>query len=428
MAIEPTLTAGCKVLVVDDKKENLDLLSGILEGQGYEVSFAMDGEKAIHIASLDLPDLILLDIMMPGIDGFETCRRLKGLSQLRDIPVIFVTARVNVTDVVKGFSLGAVDYVTKPIRHEEIVARVETHLQLRRLMVIRDELIAKLRLQNIEQEKLSRLKDQQLEKNSKISYLGEVVGELTHELGTPLGIAMTAVSALAERGEQLQQQLQNESLTQSGLERYLNVNQENFGIVLSNLRNANQLITSFKQIVVGEFSAAITEFEISGFLRDLQYVMTPKLKRSRHQVEFVEGQEVLMITQAGALSQVLINLINNALTHAFADGVKGRVTVSYRAMEPVKLVGDADGSAKPVEIVCFTVADNGRGIAAEYQAKIFDKYFTTRMGEGGSGLGLYIVKNLVTRQLDGTIECDSEPGRGTSFKVCIARELPDKPA
>ena len=91
MSNEPILTKGCKILVVDDKKENLELMTNILEKEGYDVSFAMDGEKAIRIASLYHPDLILLDVMMPGIDGFETCRMMKSLNDLRDIPIIFVT-------------------------------------------------------------------------------------------------------------------------------------------------------------------------------------------------------------------------------------------------------------------------------------------------------------------------------------------------
>ena len=126
MSNEPVFTKGSKILVVDDKKENLELMTSILEKEGYDVAFAMDGEKAIRVASLYQPDLILLDVMMPGIDGFETCRMMKSLNDLRDIPVIFVTGRVEVSDIVQAFQIGAVDYVTKPIRHEEICARVTT--------------------------------------------------------------------------------------------------------------------------------------------------------------------------------------------------------------------------------------------------------------------------------------------------------------
>ncbi len=118
------------VLVVDDTKTNIDLLVYLLSDQ-YEVSVALDGESALEVAMQDQPDLILLDIMMPEMDGYETCRRLKMRAETRDIPVIFVTARKEVTDEAQGFALGAVDYITKPISPPVVRARVKTHIQLK---------------------------------------------------------------------------------------------------------------------------------------------------------------------------------------------------------------------------------------------------------------------------------------------------------
>ena len=124
-----------KIHIVDDTPTNLKVLCDYLLEHGFEVFVSMDGETALQQVSKQAPDLILLDVMMPGIDGFETCRRLKASSELKDIPVIFMTALSETTDKVKGFSLGAVDYVTKPIQQEEVLARVTTHLALRRLQI-----------------------------------------------------------------------------------------------------------------------------------------------------------------------------------------------------------------------------------------------------------------------------------------------------
>ena len=121
------------ILIVDDTPTNLEILVDFFAGQGFEVFVAMDGESALEQISHARPDLILLDVMMPGIDGFETCRRLKANSEMADIPVIFMTALTETVDKVRGFTVGAVDYVTKPIQHEEVLARVTTHLKLRRL-------------------------------------------------------------------------------------------------------------------------------------------------------------------------------------------------------------------------------------------------------------------------------------------------------
>jgi PAS domain S-box-containing protein len=122
-----------KVLIVDDQPDNINILSYFLVEYGFEIFVATTGEKALHRVEKILPDLILLDIMMPGIDGFETCRRLKALEQVKDIPIIFMSALAEMGDKVKGLTLGAVDYITKPLQYEEAIARINVHLQLRNL-------------------------------------------------------------------------------------------------------------------------------------------------------------------------------------------------------------------------------------------------------------------------------------------------------
>jgi two-component system sensor histidine kinase/response regulator len=134
--------AGRKVLVVDDTPANIDLVLTILEPQGLNVLVATNGLVALRVAAQEAPDLILLDVMMPELDGFETCRRLKADPELADVPVIFVTARDDTEDIVTAFALGAVDYITKPYRQEEVIVRVRTHLMLRAL---NEELKAKAR-------------------------------------------------------------------------------------------------------------------------------------------------------------------------------------------------------------------------------------------------------------------------------------------
>ena len=122
-----------KVLIVDDQPDNINILSYFLVEYGFDIFVATTGEKALQRVEKILPDLILLDIMMPGIDGFETCRRLKAIEEVKDIPVIFMTALSEAADKVKGLTLGAVDYITKPLQHEEAIARINVHLQLRNL-------------------------------------------------------------------------------------------------------------------------------------------------------------------------------------------------------------------------------------------------------------------------------------------------------
>lgn len=127
------------VLIVDDNPQNLSVLGNIMERNGYDVAVAMNGIHALDYVREEKPDLILLDIMMPEMDGYETCRRLKSDLNTRDIPVIFLTARIDQDDVLRGFEVGGIDYVTKPFRALELLARVKTHIELKRA---REEILA----------------------------------------------------------------------------------------------------------------------------------------------------------------------------------------------------------------------------------------------------------------------------------------------
>ena len=137
-------STGEKILLVDDTSDNLYLLEKFLVPQGYTVFYAMSGKKALQLAERLLPDLILLDVMMPGMDGFETCKRLKNSPELRGIPVIFVTGRTEVKALAKAFEAGGVDYITKPVKRQEVLSRVKTHLQLQHLNRERERMIIAL--------------------------------------------------------------------------------------------------------------------------------------------------------------------------------------------------------------------------------------------------------------------------------------------
>ena len=141
---DTTSTSSMKILIVDDNTANIDVMLTFLEMEGYELSIATSGQMALKIAEVNLPDLILLDIMMPEMDGFETCKRLKSNEKTTDIPIIFVTAKKELDDIVQGFHCGGVDYISKPFRQEEVLSRVETHLRLRRMMSVQGQLIEEL--------------------------------------------------------------------------------------------------------------------------------------------------------------------------------------------------------------------------------------------------------------------------------------------
>jgi len=129
--LDENLNSSIQILVVDDYKENLKVVSNHLKEHGYKIALALDGETALKIVAETRIDLILLDIMMPGIDGFEVCQRLKSNPKTEEIPIIFLTAKNDTDDIVKGFQVGGVDYITKPFRKEELYARVQNHIKLK---------------------------------------------------------------------------------------------------------------------------------------------------------------------------------------------------------------------------------------------------------------------------------------------------------
>ncbi len=133
------------ILIADDLTQNLQILGNILKKQGYDITAAVNGKQAYELACKVKPDLILLDIMMPEMDGYETCVKLKSLNSTKNIPVIFITAKTETKDIIAGFKTGAVDYITKPFRGEELLARVRTHLELKQARDTQKELIKELR-------------------------------------------------------------------------------------------------------------------------------------------------------------------------------------------------------------------------------------------------------------------------------------------
>jgi PAS domain S-box-containing protein len=193
---------GSKVLVVDDLRENLRILRGMLEVEGYRISAAPSGEVALAIAPEILPDLVLLDVMMPGIDGFETCRRLKQDEKLRAVPVVFVTAKGDIGDVVEGFRAGGVDYITKPFKQEEVLARIHTHLTNHLLRIQRERMIAELSRANA---RLEKQEENLKESEERFKGLSRATfeGVLIHDGGMIVDVNQAALDALGYEYEEL---------------------------------------------------------------------------------------------------------------------------------------------------------------------------------------------------------------------------------
>jgi two-component system, sensor histidine kinase and response regulator len=347
------------ILIVDDTPANLGVLVETLGASGYQLMVAEDGEEALAQTAQTQPDLILLDVMMPGIDGFETCRRLKARETTRDVPVLFMTALNETADKVKAFAAGGVDYITKPIEHEEALARVRTHLTLRRL---RQELQAQLTLK----ERFMRMAG--------------------HDLRSPLCLILMAAD-LAKR------QLARES--GPAQTKYL----DNIAESAAQMR---RIIDTFLELRVSSAPGGAdgkVDLNLLGTAVVRQHTPAAERKQITLTAELAPTLPLARCDAALAY-QAFTNLTSNALKFTPPSGV---VTVRTRVAG---------------ERIRVEVHDDGPGVPAAERNQLFREHARLSPrptgGEESNGLGLSIVKHLIESQ-SGIVGADFPPERGSIF-------------
>ena len=246
--------------------------------------------------------------------------------------------------------------------------------------------------------------------SEKMAALGSMVAGVAHEINTPIGIALTGASLIAERTCGIRRDFEGGTLRKPDFADFLDTAGEATHLMLLNIDRAAQLIQSFKQIAVDQASEERRVFDLGGYIDEVLRSLGVRIKRAAHTVVVDCPADLVVDGYPGALSQVLTNLVMNSIAHGYAPGQQGALRVAVRA------VGDDE-----VELV---YADDGRGIPPELHGKVFEPFFTTSRGSGGSGLGLNIVYNIATRKLKGRIALDSGPGRGTAFTLRFPRVVP----
>ncbi|MBP1207016.1 signal transduction histidine kinase [Duganella sp. 1411] len=250
--------------------------------------------------------------------------------------------------------------------------------------------------------------------SEKMASLGSLVAGIAHELNTPIGNSLLASTSLRDRVEDFERHVGAGALRRSELIVHLEEVRTASELISNSLHKAAELISSFKQIAVDQTNDQRREFDLQEAVRDTIATYTPRLRRAGCEV-VLEIQEGLRFdSYPGGLYQVLNNLMNNALNHAFEAGAGGVITVHAEAA--------ADG------MVALTFSDNGAGMTDEVLRRVFDPFFTTRMGQGGTGLGMHIVYNTVSAVLGGRISVSSAPGAGTSVRMLLPRAAPQRDA
>ncbi len=243
-----------------------------------------------------------------------------------------------------------------------------------------------------------------LMQSEKMAALGGLVAGVAHEINTPVGIGVTASTHLQECIRHFEALYRSDRASKQDLEELLEDVREAGEVIHANLQRAIELIQSFKQVAVDQSTQERRRFNLRTYLQEILLSLHPRLKRTSHRVELNCPDDIELDSYPGAVSQILTNLVMNSLIHAFEADEKGALSIDASRVE---------GGVR------LTYADNGRGMSSEQAARVFEPFYTTRRGSGGSGLGMNIVYTLVTDTLGGSIECTTQPGKGVSYQITI---------
>jgi two-component system, sensor histidine kinase and response regulator len=362
------------ILIVDDIPKNIQLVGTILKSEGYRLRMAQTGAQALKAVEPrhGAVDLILLDIMMPGMDGYETCRRLKADPATREIPVIFLTARTDPEDIARGFALGAVDYVTKPFNASELLARVRTHLSLK-------EKTERLRRSR---ETIRRISEDRR----------ELLHILCHDLANPFSAILSMIHLIQ---------------TEADFDRWRH-------LLISSAQNGLDVIDLVRRMrSLEERELVLSPVNLADTIAEARTLLQQRIAEKEIRVDATVDPELTVLAEpVSMVSSVLNNLLTNAIKFS-PSGATVRL-----AAEAVTGTDGADG-------VVLTVADHGIGMPPELVDELFDlsrcRSRPGTCGEMGTGFGLHLVKKFVTAY-GGTVAVDSREGPdngGTTITVVL---------
>ncbi|MBE9122855.1 hybrid sensor histidine kinase/response regulator [Tychonema sp. LEGE 07199] len=411
------------ILIVDDNATNLSVLSKTLKSANYKVRMAVDGEDALAMVSYAHPELILLDVQMPKMDGFEACRRLQANPATKGIPVIFMTALTDTENKIEGLSLGAVDYITKPFEAQEVLARVKIHWRLKQLTDTLEQRVAE-RTHDLQNAQL------QLVQQEKLSTLGQLVAGVAHEINNPIACVMGNVNAVEDSINDLFGliDLYRRQFPQPGAEitaelekielEYL---REDLPNLIRAMKDGGDRIVSISKSLC-TFSRAHSNqkqiFNLHEGIDSTILILRHRLKANnlRPAIEVITnyGDVPAINCFSDQLNQVFMNIIANAID-ALDAGCVGR-TFAELETEPRRIMIFTEMSID-LSTVVIRIEDNGQGMSDSVKLRIFDYLFTTKEAGKGTGLGLAIARQIVEEKHGGKLSCISALGEGTQFVI-----------
>ena len=374
-----------KILIVDDTKTNIDILIEFFDDK-YDLLIALDGHSALEIANKERVDLILLDIMMPEIDGYEVCEILKSQSFTKDIPVIFITAKVDDDSIKKAYEVGGNDYVTKPFKLYELLARVKIQLDMQKLIVDLKKSINEVKHLNINLEERvkvevakNKLQYQQMLNQSRQAQMGEMISMIAHQWRQPLG-AISATSG----NLQLKIELEDFDFeSKNGVKEAIEYFTDRLENINGYVKNLTTTIDDFRNFYKPNKKLVTVKLE-DIIVKSLDIIKASLINDNIEIIEEYNSQELIELYDS-EMMQVILNILKNSQDNFKEKQIQNpKITITINEKT-------------------ISICDNGGGIPEDIVRKIFDSYFSTKNEKNGTGLGLYMSKTIVENHHHGTL-------------------------
>ncbi|MBW4670469.1 MAG: hybrid sensor histidine kinase/response regulator [Cyanomargarita calcarea GSE-NOS-MK-12-04C] len=434
MNFDKTNEYKANILVVDDTPDNLRLLAAMLNTEGYKVRKALNGKMALTACQMVLPDVILLDINMPVMDGYEVCKHLKADEKTSQIPVIFISALDDVLDKVKAFDVGGADYITKPFHAAEVVLRIENQIKLRLLQLKLEEknLLLQQALDNLKASQV-----QQIQKEKMVA-LGQLVAGIAHEVNNPISFIYGNLQYVSQYMQDLVNVIEvykeEYSKPTPKIQQIVKDTDLNFlTLDLQDLMGAmHRGAERIRSIVLAlqNFSrhdeAKMKKVNIHEGIESSLVMLQHRLKETadRPAIAIVKEYDCLPLVACypGELNQVFMHLLNNAID-ALDKGVGSGEPGMLKNQYPTPEVRICTKSENHTVKIC--IADNGSGIPESVRSRAFDPFFTTKSVGKGSGLGLSISHQIIVQKHQGQLSLRSSLAQGAEFLIEIPVEQPE---
>ena len=368
-----------KILIVDDTPTNIDILIEYLEID-YELLIAVDGLNALEILKKETPDLILLDIMMPKMDGFTTCTEIKKDSLKKDIPIIFLTAKSDMDSLSRGFEVGSVDYITKPFNSIELKARIKTHLKLKNYQENLEKMVKAETKKRLQQEKI-------LIQNEKMAQMGQMIGAITHQWKQPLNVVgiIAQDMLLAYKDNDLDSEYMEDSVKS----------------MMTHLEFMSQTTRNFQNFFKPD--KLNRKFNLKAEIESVFEMLKPQLKIKNISINIDIDENLSLKGSANEFKQVIVNFVNNSID-AFDESADIDAVIEF-----ISVIED--------EKIYLKFRDNAGGIDSKMLNLLFKEYESSK-GDRGTGIGLALCKTIIEEHFNGKIRAYNEDN-GAVFEIIL---------